>query len=234
MKKIGVLVPSSNTTTEPEFTKMNKLNGNSLHFARIPITHSNLDGLLKMNEGIDVAAKHLSDANVDAIAYACTSGSFYGGAGTEKKISNKISNASNGTPGITTSESIYKALKSLNAQKITVVTPYIDDLNSREKQFLEEYGFDVLKIQGLGILDNLIIGKQTPEIAHKLVKDNFDPDSEAVFISCTNFSAIEAIEKLEEELNVPVFSSNSCTFWNTIRTIGINDPIKGYGRLLEI
>ena len=91
MKKIGVLVPSSNTTTEPEFTKMNKLNGNSLHFARIPITHSNLDGLLKMNEGIDLAAKHLSDANVDAIAYACTSGSFYGGAGTEKKISNQIS-----------------------------------------------------------------------------------------------------------------------------------------------
>ena len=58
------------------------------------------------------------------------------------------------------------------------------------------------------------------------------PDNEAVFISCTNFRAIEMIERLELETGKPVVTSNQAAVWHALRRLGIKDKIPGYGRLL--
>lgn len=58
-----------------------------------------------------------------------------------------------------------------------------------------------------------------------------DPESEALFISCTNLHTIEIIEKLENDLHKPVITSNQATTWNILRLAGIDDKIQGYGQL---
>ena len=56
-------------------------------------------------------------------------------------------------------------------------------------------------------------------------------DAEAIFISCTNLPALSIIDKLEKKLNKLVLSSNQVLIWDTLQSIGKNDPINGFGKL---
>jgi len=41
------------------------------------------------------------------------------------------------------------------------------------------------------------------------------------------------IKTLEEELKIPVISSNTASLWVALRVKGLKDRIEGYGKLLE-
>ena len=58
-------------------------------------------------------------------------------------------------------------------------------------------------------------------------------NAEALFISCTALPALEILEKVEQKINKPVFSSNQTLIWDSIRSVGYKPPIEGYGRLLR-
>jgi maleate isomerase len=74
---------------------------------------------------------------------------------------------------------------------------------------LAEAGFPPLKAVGMGIRANLEIGSITPPEIVKFVESQIGgcaPD--CVFLSCTNWRAIEAIDLLQRILGIPVVSSN--------------------------
>ncbi|MFP3236652.1 MAG: maleate cis-trans isomerase, partial [Vulcanisaeta sp.] len=77
--KVGVIVPSSNTTVEREFNKIFVEPDVTIHSARITLREVNLKGLEEMEKETERAAAELRTANVDVIAYACTTGSLFKG-----------------------------------------------------------------------------------------------------------------------------------------------------------
>ncbi|MEM4833316.1 MAG: maleate cis-trans isomerase, partial [Sulfolobales archaeon] len=114
-------------------------------------------------------------------------------------------------------------------------TPYIEEINAREKAFLESVGFTVVRIRGLGVVKNTEIGRQPAWVAYRLAKEVVREAKSAVdgvFISCTNFRTLEVVGVLEEELGLPVVSSNTASMWLALRTAGIRDKLN-YGRLLR-
>ncbi len=229
--KLGIIVPSSNTTMEIEFNRMKPRNA-SIHTARMRLRKVTAESLAEMEkEAINEAIK-LADAKVDIIAYGCTTGSLIKGAKHASEIEEKIKEKT-GIPAVATANSILRALKVLNAKKIVIATPYIEELNVLEKRFLEENGFEVIRIIGLGIKDNVKIGSLKPEVAYNLALKAYYPNVDAIFISCTNFRTIEIVEKLENKIGKPVISSNTATLWNMLRFVGYNEPINGYGKLLR-
>ena len=121
----------------------------------------------------------------------------------------------------------------LSGEKVAVATPYIDEVNEKEREFLEANGFQVVNIKGLQIEENLEIGRQPPEVAYRLAKDVDRPEAEAVFISCTNFRTIEVIAALEADLGKPVLSSNTATLWASLKSLRIREKLLGLGSLLE-
>jgi maleate isomerase len=78
-----------------------------------------------------------------------------------------------------------------------------------------------------------MIGRLTPEDAYAMAQKVNGHDNQAIFISCTNFRAIEIIERLEKETGKYVVSSNQATLWFALRQLRIKDRIKRFGRLLE-
>ncbi|MGC9149110.1 MAG: maleate cis-trans isomerase family protein [Sulfolobales archaeon] len=230
--RIGLIVPSSNTTMEPELYQMIP-QGVSIHTARIPLREVTRESLLEMEKHSIRAAKELLDADVDIILYGCTSGSLIGGPGFDIAISKKIYEATN-KPVVTTATAVVEALKKMNANKIIVATPYIDEINEEERRFLEYHGFKVLTIKGMGIRSNLEIGKITPWEVYRFAKNVSIGEADALFISCTNLRTIEIIEILEKDLGIPVVTSNQASLWFTLRKIGIMDVIRGYGKLLTL
>ncbi len=227
--RLGLIVPSSNTTMEMEL-HMFLPEGVSLHTARVPLKDVNEDELIKMNSLAVEAAKLLKDADVEQILYGCTSGSFIGGKDYEKALESKIEDEVN-VPVVSTSTAVVEALKILDTQSILVITPYNDEINQREREFLEANEFEVLDIKGLGIEDNTQIGKLEPYEAYRLAKASFMDEADAIFISCTNLRTFEIIEALEEDLSVPVVTSNQASFWLALREMDVTEKIPELGKL---
>jgi maleate isomerase len=228
--KLGILVPSSNTTMEPELHDMiPKGYGISIHSSRIKITEDSEEQIANMVNYVESAADLLKDANVDIIAFGCTSGSFIKGVNYDKTIIKLIEDVAK-VPATTTSTSVIKALKELKLSRISVASPYESWLNQKLKEFLEAQGFTVLKIKGLGVVRD--IGHVPPERVYRLAKEVNDPGSNGLFISCTDFRTIEVLNSLEHDLRKPVISSNQATLWDMLKMLDIKIDIQGYGKLL--
>jgi len=227
--RIGVILPSSNTTCEPEYQKAIP-DGVSLHNARIKIDEVSIEGLKKMAEHVERAADELATAAVDVILFACTSGSFMGGDEWEHRLIERIVNET-GIKSVTTSGAVSMALERFKCKKIAIATPYIDEINELEKRFFEDAGYDVLEIKGLGIIDNIKIGHLKPEDAYRLARQVHLPELDTLFISCTNFRTVEIIDKLESDLGIPVVTSNQASIWHALRCCSIREDIKGFGKL---
>jgi maleate isomerase len=229
MKRIGLLLPSSNTTMEPEFYAMAPENI-TIHTTRMLLQDVTISSLEKMAEDAANAAELLSTANVDLIVYGCTSGSLLKGLKWEEKLVNKIQKET-GVPTITTARAVVKALKEIRASKISVLTPYIDEINRLEKLFLEAHGFHITNIKGLGLKDNLRIGNVSYEDITRIF--DISSYSDCLFISCTNLSVVKFIPELESKYNIPVITSNQASMWLVLRSV-YNKSIEGYGRLLTL
>lgn len=229
--KLGVMVPSSNGTMEPDYQKVN-IDGVAFFYSRIKITGENKEEIENMFNQVPRAAKELADECVDIIAFGCTGGSFIGGLDYDKKIIENIEKTTD-IKGTTTSTAVIKALKVLDLKKIIAVTPYPDFLNEKEIEFLEGNGFKVLKIKGLGFTVPKDEEEFHPGKIYRMIKEMYTTDIDGVFISCTNFRGMDVINALETDLNVPVVTSNQATLWDMLRLVGVNEKIENCGRLLR-
>jgi maleate isomerase len=227
--RLGVIVPSVNLTLEPEFYEIAP-RGVSMHFSRIRQREDTVEELMRMADDIPRAAAELADAEVDLIAFGCTAGSLLGGHGYDEQLINSIENVAH-VPALTTSTAVLAALRALRIRSVSVATPYPQELNTREKDFLESHGFKVVSIAGLGCK-----GPENADLSarriYKHAKETFRTDADGLFMSCTNVRTLDVLQKLECDLGKPVVSSNQATMWMMLRKIGIGDTMQGYGTLL--
>jgi maleate isomerase len=214
---VGLIIPSSNTVMEEELSTYV-----TVHSTRISLKKVDEISLKKMNEELRKAFDLITDCNPDVIVYGCTSGSFIENV---EKIFKESS-----IPVTTTSQAVISALRTLKAEKISLATPYSDKVTQREREFLESEEFRVEDAKGLGIVDNIEIGQQEDHVVYKLAKSLKKAD--VIFISCTNFNTFNIIEKLENELKIPVISSNSASLWSAIKLAEKKYTIH-VGKLLE-
>ena len=106
-----------------------------------------------------------------------------------------------------------------------------DEVNEAERAFFAGHGIDVRSVVGLG-LSGQAIREVTPERVVELAREADTPDSEALFLSCTDLRALEVVDRLEQELGKPVLSSNQVTLWGILRALGEPTRFSGLGRLL--
>ena len=220
--RIGLIVPSSNTTMEAELSSYAP-EGVSVHAARLPLKMVTEKELVDMSQEIEKCAQLLSDAGVDVIIYGCTTGNLIKGKGYDEQLETRMRDAT-GIPAITTARAVLDALNAKRSKEIAVATPYSENLNRREKSFLIENGFSVCGIKGLGIEDNLELGRLSPDVAYRLGKNvaRAHPEAEALFISCTNFRTFGIIAALSADTGKPVITSNQASLWCALRKCGVS------------
>lgn len=233
--KLGLIVPPTNTVNEAEWTRMLP-EGVTFHTHRMKL-HSDMAseaGRTVLLDDLADVISLLGQAGVDVVAYACTAGSMINPADA---LSRQMRERS-GIAAVTTSAAIVAALKALGARRISVATPYAQTLNDHETRFLEENGFSVLNITGLGIGAGGL--SEYPRIARTPVADVAEharkalvPNSDALLITCTDFPTLPIVAELEAELGVPVVTSNQATLWAALRAAGIDDRLQRTGKLLE-
>ena len=87
--RIGLIIPSSNTTMESEFWRMVP-EGVSIHTTRLKLLRVTVNELKEMAKNALHAAQLLATANVDVIVYGCTSGALIGGIEWEENLRKNI------------------------------------------------------------------------------------------------------------------------------------------------
>ncbi|WP_273835987.1 maleate cis-trans isomerase [Halococcus sp. PRR34] len=220
--RIGLIVPSSNTTAEPELSAATPA-GVSVHAARMPLENVTADDLDTMADRAIDCAELLNDAAVDVVAYGCTTGSLLHGHGFDAELEATIE-ATADCPTVATALSVERCLDALGCQRIALATPYVNDLTRREVEYLEASDREVVAVDGREIEANTAIGSLTAEDAYRQVKallaDVDEPDG--VFVSCTNYSSLSVVETLEADLGLPVVTSNAATAWDALRTVDVD------------
>ena len=236
-KRIGVMVPSTNTTFEGDF-QMLVPKDVTVHGQRMWLTNDAMGeaGMNRMNEDIEVGARTLATANVDVIAYGCTTGSFYRGPGWDKEMLELITRVA-GVPAVATSPSVVEALRHVGAKKISVATPYPDWNNGKLRAYLEAQGFEVLNVAGeprAAASGNQGINDFDPEDVIAFAPGVCRPDADALLCSCTAWRSLEAAAELERRTGKPVVTSNQASVWAAFRAIGVTAGRPGLGRLLDL
>lgn len=227
--KLGVLVPSGNSTMEPELYKMAP-EGVSMHFARLKLAADIEEEIMKMTENMEQEVEKLADADVDVIAFGCTGGSLIMGKGYDFKLIKRIKAVSN-TPATSTSTAVINALKMMDIKKVSLVSPYPTWLNKKVVRFLEAHDFVVPATKCLDLETGM--EKVPLEEVFQLAKSVDRPEAEGIFISCTDFPSIDIISNLEEDLGKPVISSNIATLWDMLRIVKRKDALSRWGRLFS-
>lgn len=225
MTRLGIIVPSSNTTAEPEFHAALPENC-TLHAARMPLEDVTADDLSDMADGAERAASLLSHASVDGIAYACTTGSLIHGSGFDADLESRLSDIAD-APAVATALSVVRALNALDVTRVAVATPYAAELDRLEREYLTENGFEVVSIDGRGLVSNNAIGELDAADAEQQGRSVLSdaPDADALFVSCTNYRSIPALASLEAAFEVPVISSNAATIWDLCHRVGIQPDL---------
>jgi maleate isomerase len=236
-KKIGIVVPSTNTVVQPE-CELLKPRGVTNHVGRSTLKTTTIseqgfaDHMRAMREGIDDAIEQLMTCRPDhlifGVAIEAFSGGVTGAAQFQKGLAEKA-----GVGTTIGSTAAVAALKAFNARKIAVLTPHQPSGDEIVRNYLEEAGFDVVKLAGLKCPSPWAIAEVPPQTVRAHLRELNGDNIDAILQVGTNLANAATAAEAERWLGKPVLCLNVVSYWNALRTCGITDRIFGYGRILE-
>ena len=229
--KIGYVLLATEQTVQDDVIKLQPP-GVGIHFTRAAIADSITNESLSAQAELlaDCAASLLPDGSLDVICYACTSGSLVIG---EERVFAELNRGAADAKATSLISGVIRALKTLQAQRIVIATPYLDEVNRREADYLEQAGFEVLSICGLNLEKDSDMVRVAPDYITEFALAQDHPDADAIFVSCGALRTLDVVAEIEARAGKPVVCSNQAMIWDCLRLAGIDDRFEGYGRLLE-
>ncbi|MGF6641711.1 maleate cis-trans isomerase family protein [Paraburkholderia sp. MM6662-R1] len=228
---IGLITLSSDIVTEYELRRMLPPDGITLATTRIkthnPITIENLAG-----HALEIAqAGTLYDPPgcIDVFAYACTSGSAIS---SQEELEAKLHASVPGAKLTSPMTGALRAFKALGIRKVSMLTPYPDDVAEIMIRCVEKAGVSVVGSTSFHIENDYEIGNIAPQCISEAAQVAVDPAADALFIPCTGFRTSSVIHDLEQRLGVPVITAHQAMLWDALTLAGFKRPLSGYGRLL--
>jgi maleate isomerase len=165
LKRLGMLVPSSNTVAEPESAALLPLDGSvTMHVSRLRVvTISDDDTSLDQFERsrIETAVDLLADAKVDAILWNGTAASWLGFERDAELVT--TIEAQTGIPATTAVIAINAELERLAARRVALVTPYVEALEAKIIANYRAAGIEVAAATRLDLTENTAYAAITPQ-----------------------------------------------------------------------
>ena len=230
--RIGLITLASDFRIEKDFNNIIYDKNIDLYCNRIksynPLTN---ESLKKMADDIPKVTKEiLPDQKLDCIAYGCTSGTIAAGY---KTILEKVNLVKPKTKVTTPITSAINAFKVLNANKISIFTPYTNEINQSLINYFKRENIKISDLSYLDIASDLDIGKIDPNYLFETLVNIDLSQSDVLFISCTALPVLSLIEDIEKKIGKIVLSSNQVLIWDTLKQVNLKDQILNYGELFK-
>lgn len=237
--KLGVLVPSTNTSVQPEYDAMRPPGvTNHVRGFRIPNAPTRTDAEYEQQ------LENMRATQVDAMeevltlepghVVLATAAESAGGVAGAKLLRERLLAKSDGRVGVTLgADAILAALRRYGGiRRIGLVTPYMPVGDEKASKFFADSGFDVVRVKGLRCGSPVLIAHTTQAGLRDAVIEADGADVDAVVLVGTNLPMSRVAAAAEFWLSKPVLSLNTATYWHALRESGIKDNVQGFGRLL--
>lgn len=235
--KVGSLVPSTNSSVEPEFAAM-RFEGVTHMAARIYVPNQEFRSDADAEAIVEAAQPDLLPAldrlmgcNPDRVIMAMAVPCFWNAVEGSNAMQAKL-NARARVPVLLPPDAVAQALKVYGARRIGIISPYMPLADRHVKRWFTESGFSVAQVKGLRAPVEDQIVNFTPEQLAAGIEQVDAPDVEALVHVGTSIAMARLVGDFEERFAKPVVSVNVACWWSTLRAAGITDRIKGFGSLL--
>ena len=217
-RKIGLIALRTDHLVEDAMRQMLGSAEVSLLTNRItfndPVNNENLKAMAEDLER--AAADLLPGKTVDVIAFGCSSGTVAIG---EAQLSEKIRRIKPGAQVTNPVTAATAAFKALGVSRLSVITPYISEVNREMAAFFQGKGLEISTITGFNVMADADITRIDPAAIRTAALEHTHPDAEALFLSCTALRATEVIEEIEQTLGIPVVTSNQAMAWHALKLL---------------
>jgi maleate cis-trans isomerase len=232
---VGILYPGF--SAEDDYPRAEALLGDG---ARLPLVHTamredahRVDALLDIggDEVLAAGAKACREGRtLDAIVWACTSGSFvFGWDGAAAQVDALRTAA--GVPASSTSFAFADACARLGVTRVAVGATYPDDVAERFVAFLARAGVQVLALSARGIVTAAEVGTLPPATVLEFATAADHPQAQAVLLPDTALHTIGLLDALEKRVGKPVLTANQVSVWQGLRLAGADRSRSGLGAL---
>ena len=230
--RIGLITLASDFRIEKDFNDVIYGKEIDLYCNRIksynPLTNETLK---KMADDIpEVTENILPDEKLDCVAYGCTSGTIAAGYSS---IFEKVNSVKPNTKVTTPITSAINAIKTLGIKKLSVFTPYTNEINQSVLNYFKKEAIDILELSYFDIASDIDIGKVDPDYLFDALAKIDLSNSDALFVSCTALPILSIIKDLENKIGKIILSSNQTLIWDTLKQINFKDKVLGYGELFN-
>ena len=242
--RVGMIVPSSNTTMEteiPELMRRQSIRSGAaftFHSARLRLLQVTPEALQAMNACGPDAVDALCDAQVDCVMYACLVAAMHGGRQSVEETTSRLSSQAltNGNlgPVITSAGALVSTLKTMGVRRAAMITPYKKALTQKVADTLGEYGIEVTQSHSLEVVDNVAVGRLDPQNLIGIASEMDLTGAEALILSaCVQMPSLAVINEVEQMLGLPVISAATATAFTLLQSLGMEPAIFGAGQLLQ-
>jgi maleate isomerase len=242
--RIGLIVPSSNTTMETEIPALLRRREATaperftLHASRMAMKTVTPEELARMDRESDRCAAELADARCDALAYACLVAIMAAGPGyhcvAEERLALVASENGDPAPVVTSAGALVAAIGTLGARRVALIAPYLKPLTDLVVDYLEVSGIEVVDAISLEVADNLSVGRLNPmQLVGLSERLNLTRADAVVISACVQMPSLPAIQVVEERVGLPVISAATATTHQLLSRLGLEPQITGAGRLLS-
>lgn len=243
--RVGLVVPSSNTTMETEIPAMLNARreirpdeGFTFHSSRMRMKHVTPEELTAMDADSVRCAVELADARVDVMAYAClvaimSQGRRYHCESEQRLAAAAQEETGEPLPVVSSAGALTEALSHLGAKKVAVVTPYMKPLTATVCDYIEYEGFTVVDSLSLEVADNLAVGRLDPRNLLEHARRVNTAGADALVISaCVQMPSLPVLDALQRGFDIPVLSAAAATTWRLLGELGLDQVVPRAGALL--
>ncbi|MEJ3656789.1 maleate cis-trans isomerase [Actinomycetes bacterium KLBMP 9759] len=229
---IGILYPGH--SAEDDYPRAEALLGGP----RLPLVHTEMrEDAHRVDALLDIGADDVLAEGVralpgplDAVVWACTSGSFvFGWDGAKAQVD--ALGAVAGAPASSTSFAFADACASLAISRVAVGATYPQDVAERFVAFLQHGGVEVLTLSSRGIVTAAEVGTLPAEAVLEFAAAADHPDAQAVLLPDTALHTVGLLDALEERVGKPVLTANQVSIWQGLRLAGDTAARPGFGAL---
>lgn len=244
--RVGLVVPSSNTTIETEVPEMLRRRAAesgetfTFHSSRAVLHSVDAGSLHRMVGQVDRCASELADARVDAIVYACLIALMAQGSGAHESAERQLGEVARRTGGgydpvvSSSAGALVRSLESHGLRKVAILTPYVEALTEQVAAYLTAAGIIVTDALSLGVPDNLKVAQLDPLRLPELAAQMDLGAADALVISlCVQMPSLPVVSVAERRLGLPVLSAATATVHDLLVRLGRSPEVPDAGELLS-
>ncbi len=231
--RVGAVNPSRGDTLIYEFYKAAP-EGVVIVPAALGVQAVRADQLTAILDRYEAAVRELVYEECDVIVVGGSPPVLTGPPGTEERLLAAAQRVA-ACPVFLHIRAEVEAVQAVGARRIALGAPYPHAVTQLWQAYFEKQGIEVVASHTLDIERNIELAKLPPHAAYRVGREVFERAGgavDAVHLTCPRWPTLTVLERLEQDLGVPVTSSSQAVIYGALRRLRLRDPVAGYGSLL--